>query len=575
MISFLEGIPSTQQEWDARDSRLPVSIPADDDTLLFIQNSLPFVDYMQQDPAPEGPPTVLIPYDTLLRIGSHGYRFRDPRLRNAAALETSLLPASIFAMLARHLRDGFPRDCVFDNWQLFHCALLEHTLAMCQTDKAADYDLSFLDIFMHQRCPVGEGAEWRWLSYMSQEMCCDASDIPVFHDFVHSVGRCFKHNDKVNAGGPFRTIWSSARALLVRYDTLLQMDAGAMDSPTAAGVVMEFLRTSTNHPALGSLDSGPSPHRILMKLKEQAELSHGQAHDKQRVFGNHFQRQLCSKKVSLQRLVEDEDEADPAAAPSYQFTAVFHYEYPCVFQHFAGIPDSFESFLKLSEVAGAVFHGSPTSLYLVDQLLLHHATTLSAPEHIALAPADKVSLIRRRIEAAKALPSLMAPSNTGGSTGAAVVSYNKAALELVQQATLEPSFAIHAARVAAIQRDETDAMWMFKVLLDILVYRTHVEGHDRHPVLSQMVWGQRKLSSQVHAIFPTLVRVREIRDHFLVRYVYFGDCMGVEGAWHMRIFLLAPKFFDRFWKGNWRGIHWWNDFILCFLNAERKIGKEE
>ena len=36
MVSFLEGIPPTQLEWDARDSRLPVSVPADDDTLLFI-----------------------------------------------------------------------------------------------------------------------------------------------------------------------------------------------------------------------------------------------------------------------------------------------------------------------------------------------------------------------------------------------------------------------------------------------------------------------------------------------------------------------------------------------------------
>ena len=67
-------------EWNRMDCRLPVAISADDEILLFLQTSAPFIDFSHPDPPLEGSPVLLIPYDTLLRLGSHGYRMKDPLL---------------------------------------------------------------------------------------------------------------------------------------------------------------------------------------------------------------------------------------------------------------------------------------------------------------------------------------------------------------------------------------------------------------------------------------------------------------------------------------------------------------
>ena len=558
-------------EWNRMDSRLPVAIPADDEIIPFLQTSAPFIDFSHPDPPPEGSPVLLIPYDTLLRLGSHGYRLKDPLLRQASALDTSILPISIISNLRVHLRDGFPRDCIFDSWAMWHEALLQHTLTMLLTDKSEDYDLSYRDIFAHQRYEPGQDVGWRWLSYISHNNCCNDLDIPILHDFIHSVARSFKVNDKLDERGPFRYTWSAVRSLLGRHDDLLKHDADADDSPTAGKVVMELIQKTTNHLALGCLDSGPSSHSVLMKVKEQAELLFGQTFAKQRIMMDNFQRLICSSRVFLQRVLEEGELLEEAT--SYEFTAITEQEFPRVFLNFAGVNDSQESFIKLSEEAGSIFHGSPTSLRNVEQLLGEHIGTLNPPE-IAMSPiADKVSLILRKNAAANSAQPIS--SNAGAGTQAPISSYGKSSLELVLRCTLDTSFAVHAERIFHMQGEESDSMWMFKILLDTLAFRQpSVEGDDRHPLFSQTIWGQRKLSSQVHPVFPTLIRVRENKDEFLARYLYFGESLGVEGAWHMKCFLLPTSFTNKFWRGQWKDIHWWNELILPFLNAERKIGKD-
>ena len=149
---------------------------------------------------------------------------------------------------------------------------------------------------------------------------------------------------------------------------------------------MELIQKTTNHLALGCFDPGPSSHSVLMKVKEQAELLFGQTFAKQRIMMDNFQRLICSSRVFLQRVLEEGELLEDAT--SYQFTAVIEQEFPRVFFNFAGVNDSQESFIKLSEEAGSIFHGSPTSLRNVEPLLGEHIGTLNPPE-IAMSPNAK------------------------------------------------------------------------------------------------------------------------------------------------------------------------------------------
>ena len=154
---------------------------------------------------------------------------------------------------------------------------------------------------------------------------------------------------------------------------------------------------------------------------------------------DNFQRLICTKSIFLQRILEEGELLDDAT--SYQFMASIEQEYPRVYLHFAGINDSHESFIKLSEEAGSIFHGSPTSVRNVEQLLGEHIGTLNPPK-IAMSPiADKVSLILRKNAAANSAQPIS--SNAGAGTHAPTISYGKSSLQLVLRCTLDTSFAVH------------------------------------------------------------------------------------------------------------------------------------
>ena len=440
-------------------------------------------------------------------------------------------------------------------------------------------------LFQHEALTEAESNDLPgWMGKLTHNLLCDERQIPVAHNLFYALvdGATWSKVTRLAPAGRYQQGMRMVRSLLAEYVPAVKNGLVEQHSFSAAKYVGRFLRDlptlwqdgDTGGGSEGITDMMPAMTVVDDWLSEKAIMLYGQPEQVRRLIAQRFADIISMRRVVVctvpgarQGAGEPgaqlgDEQAEGAAQPGWTFT----YRFPYTQQFFATASLSERSetlhmhFSRLASETSAQALTIEAQLSAVESLLRRHAVELSKVVHQDKDLQDlvEVALLQER-ESMSLLTQGTAQAGTGtlaSSTGAGEGAYNASVTRSVEACLRETCFAEHGDRIVFLKGDEMDPMWQLKVCMEAVVpdatftldaERGQLWGQmdeGRHSLLTQMLYGERKLTAKHHEACAILMEVRSQREKMISLFCLHEDDMGEgDDSVERKRFMLPERFF--------------------------------